>query len=120
MAAKRYHQSKRDRMHESRGEERHMMEERHARGKVRMHGHLGEEHYAGADPRRRQEMEDGRMIREDRNAVANLPQHVIQHDWERPYNRYAKYELDDTMHGIDRQEDEDGSEMMKHLQPGKY
>jgi hypothetical protein len=80
---------------------------------------LGSEYYAGSDPRRRLEREDGAMIREDRNAVANLPQEVIYHAWEKTPH-YANYELDDTIHGIDRQESEDGSEMMKHLQPGKY
>jgi len=114
----RYHQSKRSRMHEERGEEKHLRGS--VKAHVRRHGHLGEEHYAGADPRRRQEMQDAGLIHEDHNAVANLPQHVIQHDWERPSNRYAKYNLDDTMHGIDRQENEDESGMIRHLQPGKY
>jgi hypothetical protein len=80
----------------------------------------GKGYYEGADERRAQERMDFHMISEDRSAVANLPQHVIQHDWERPNNRYAKYDLDDTVRGIDRQEDEDASQMKKHLQPGKY
>lgn len=112
--AARYHQSKKMRMHEERGEERHL------RGKVKHHGRHGDGYYEGSDERRRQEGMDFRMISEDRNAVANLPQQVIMHDWERPANRYARYELDDTMRGIDRQEDEDTGMMERHLQPGKY
>jgi hypothetical protein len=73
----------------------------------------------GMDPRRRQEMEDAGMIREDHSAVANLPQMVKYHDW--PANDdYPRYGLDDTIKGIDKQEREDYKEMEKHKQRGKY
>lgn len=98
---KRYHQSPKARLAESRGEERHLL-----RGK-------------GMDPRRYQEMRDAGMINEDHSATANLPQQVKYHDWPKA-RHYHDYGLDDTIRGIDRQMDEDNYEMEKHLQPGKY
>lgn len=75
--------------------------------------------YAGMDSRRAMERQDGAMLNEDRNAIANLPQDVKYHAWPEP-GQYANYHLDDTVRGIDKQMDEDGSGMRKHLQPGKY
>lgn len=73
----------------------------------------------GMDPRRYQEMHDAGMIREDHSATANLPQDVKYHAW--PANKdYPRYGLDDTIRGIDKQEDEDYREMEKHKQRGKY
>ncbi len=77
------------------------------------------EPYAGIDPRRRQEMEDSGMISEDRSAVANLPQDVKYHSWPEP-RLYAKYNLDDTIRGINHQMDDDGDEMKKDKFPEKY
>lgn len=108
MAAKRYHQTHKDRMHESRGEERAMH-----RSHVRHGGHHSE------DPRRRHEMEDAGMIREDHNATANLPQDVKYHAWP-DSDTYPRYGLDDTIRGIDKQESEDGRKMERHMQFGKY
>lgn len=107
--AKRYHQTEKDRRHERRGEERAMH---------RMHESRGH-HSDGHDPRRRQEMEDSGMIREDHKATANLPQEVKYHDWPKTRN-YHDYGLDDTIRGIDRQENEDNSGMERHMQRGKY
>lgn len=102
--AKRYHQSKEDRMHESRGERRH----------------LGSDYYAGEDGRRTQEMEDAGMIKEDRSAIANMPQQWML----KPYPRGKGYlpgdMIDDTIRGVDAQEDADNSQKMRHLKPHKY
>ena len=37
--------------------------------------------FGAVDPRRRQEKKDSRMIREDRNAVANLPRQAQHHEF---------------------------------------
>jgi len=75
--------------------------------------------YAGKDSRRRQEMEDGGMIREDHSQVANLPQEVMY----RPYPKISSYlpeDLDDTIRGIDYQIDDlDGGKVRKGLNPKK-
>lgn len=62
------------------------------------------EHYAGPEARRTQEMQDGGMIREDRSAIANLPQNVMM----KPYPMTGPYMpegLDDTISGVDHQMD---------------
>ncbi len=47
--------------------------------------------YEGVDPRRRQELADGGLIREDQRAMANLPTRAIHHEyprmtfWDTPY-----------------------------------
>ncbi len=107
--AKRYHQSMKDRMDERKGE-RAMWR----RAKME----LGAEHYAGADPRRRQEMEDAGMIHEDHNAIANLPQDVKMTYWPKG-GHYIPEELDDTISGIDRQMDRDGMQLKRHFAPKK-
>lgn len=75
--------------------------------------------YAGEQARRTQEMEDAGMIREDRSAVANLPQSVIY----KPYpinNDYMPEDLDDTIIGIDRQiKVLDGNKRDKTMMPKK-
>ena len=38
---------------------------------------FGGEFYAGLDPRRRQELADGGMVRESKEAMANLPRQAI-------------------------------------------
>jgi hypothetical protein len=103
MAAKRYHHSKSHKKHEDK--------------RVLMGKHS--EMYVGYDPARKQEMEDGSMIREDHNAVANLPQHVIYHAW-RNEPAYMHYHLDDTIRGIDKQIDTDEMDARRHFQKGKY
>jgi hypothetical protein len=108
MAKKRHHESVKERLAESRGMEHHL---------YRKAASMGLKH--GMDPRRRQEMEDAGMIHEDHRAVANLPQGVIQREW--PSSRsYHDFGLDDTIRGINKQENEDNARMEKHLQPGKY
>jgi hypothetical protein len=144
--AKRYHQSKRDRMDERYGME-HREERRMA---ARMTGERLEHHpdrfndenrrdrdgersgpykydrslkraddlYAGADSRKYREMADAGMIHEDRNAVANLPQNVVY----RPYGdptRYLPEEINDTIIGIDRQKGYDMKKSLEHFYPKK-
>lgn len=105
---KRYHQSVKDRMSESRGEERHL---------VKMYDDRSS--YAGEQARRTQEMEDAGMIREDRNAVANLPQNVMYKPYPRN-NDYLPEDLDDTIRGVDRQIEElDGRKRDKGFMPKK-
>ena len=105
---KRYHQSPKSRLSESRGMEKKL------RGPVK---HAG--FYEGHDSRRRLEHEDSMMIREDHNEIANLPQHVVM----RPYPKTGYYEdsyLDDTARGIDHQIDQDMKEKKMHMHPEKY
>lgn len=105
------------------------MHKKHLKEKKRFHHgaksahhhvkHVGEEVYAGKDGRRAMERHDFHMISEDHNATANLPQEVMYHAW--PTARhYVDYGLDDTIRGIDKQENEDNARMERHLQPGKY
>ena len=78
---------------------------------------VGAGYYAGVDSRRRQEREDGGMISEDRNAIANLPQGVIMREY--PKDGYAQYpHLDDTYKGIDHQINRDSGK--KKTYPEKY
>jgi|SRR5690606_12602991 len=108
MAKKRYHQSMRDRMHESQGEFRHMLKEARSR-----------EAYADYDSRRRLEHEDYYMIHEDKSAMANLPQEAMIKQFPRTRFNLDPY-LDDTQVGIDRQIDGDLGKMRKHLSKSKY
>lgn len=108
MAKKRHHESKRARMHE------HMGMEKHERGPVKAH----DGHYAGMESRRHQEMRDAGMISEDHNAIANLPQEVKIGYYPRPHD-YLPDDLDDTLRGIDKQRGYDHSQMMRHYFPKK-
>lgn len=100
---KRFHQTAKDRRHESYGEKKR----------------LGEDLYSGLNKARALERSDFHMISEDKHAVANMPQHVIQKEWPKSRN-YHDYGLDDTIKGIDRQQNEDNAQMERHLQRGKY
>lgn len=75
--------------------------------------------YAGIDARRTQEMQDAGMIREDRSAIANLPQSVMIKTY--PYAGAGMPEgLDDTISGIDNQMNTlDGAKRNAHLKPKK-
>ena len=101
--AKRYYQSVKDRMSESRGMETRM---------------LGEEYYATFEDSKRQQLEDSGMISEDHRQIANLPQEVMM----KPYNKtdYARYGLDDTIKVIDEQIDKDVHGARKHRSSKKY
>ena len=58
-------------------------------------------------------------ISESKSSVANMPQEVSYKPWPKG-GHYEDYYLDDTISGIDKQMDEDGAKMKKHLQHGKY
>lgn len=76
------------------------------------------EFYAGMEPRRRQELEDSGMIREDHRAIANMPQEVMI----KPYPRAGAYlpeGLNDDIRGIDMQMDYDDSQRARHFYPKK-
>lgn len=83
----------------------------------RMHS-MGAEHYAGMEPRRRQELEDAGMIHEDHSAMANMPQSVKMTPYPKSYG-YLPEDLDDTMRGIDRQLGYDNGKKMSHFMPKK-
>lgn len=104
--AKRYYQSKKDRRDERRGEDRHL----------RL---LGDEFYAGLDPRRRLEREDAGMINEDHRAFANLPQEVIMREYPKA-GFYATDKLDDTIRGVDGQMDADSRQALRNRSREKY
>lgn len=65
------------------------------------------EFYAGVDPRRRQEIGDGGMIREDHNAMANLPRQAQHHEYPQA-GYYSSPYLDDTVRGQPSTPDDNG------------
>jgi hypothetical protein len=79
---------------------------------------MGSGYYEGPEERRRQEMEDGGMLREDRSQIANLPQEVMMKMYPKP--DYARYDLNDTIAVVDRQMNDDGKEKKKGAYPEKY
>lgn len=54
--------------------------------------------FGGIDPRRRQEMADGGMIRPDMRAMANCPTQAIHHEWP-AIAYYQNQYIDDTVVG---------------------
>lgn len=74
--------------------------------------------YAGAEPRRRQEMMDAGMIHEDHAAVANLPQNVKMSYYPKDAN-FLPENLDDTIMGVDRQLDYDNGKKLGYIYPKK-
>lgn len=74
--------------------------------------------YEGMDSRRDQEREDGGMIREDRSAMANLPQNVIMRPW---VGREATLpeSLNDTISGVDSQINGDNAKRRSGFAPKK-
>lgn len=141
--AKRYHQSKKDRRDESMGMKDHYKmidkemasdgrskhrpdsfndEKRSSRGNekadYRRFKALGEEIYAGSEPRRRQEMQDAGMIYEDHRAIANLPQNVMMKEYPKT-GPYIPEGLDDTIRGVDHQMDYDDQQRRAHFYPKK-
>ncbi len=77
--------------------------------------------YAGMDARKTEEMQDAGIIREDRSAVANLPQNVMYKAWGND-NDYlnARPPLNDDITGVDRQKREDVNGARKHLKNNKW
>jgi hypothetical protein len=54
--------------------------------------------YTNIDPRRRQEMSDGGIVREDDSAMANLPRQAIHHEYPRE-GYYSSAVLDQNEYG---------------------
>jgi len=106
MAKKKYHQSVSDRMAESRGMERRIMDD-------------AMETYSGYDARKRREIEDGNMINENHSEIANMPQEVRYHDW--PASPIGtRYYLNDDIRGIDNQMKDDLKGEKRGMYPEKY
>ena len=74
---------------------------------------MSNEFYAGVDPRRRQEVADGGMIREQRDAIANLPRMAQHHEYPQA-GYYSSQYLDDTVRGQVESPDDDGLVMERH------
>jgi len=66
------------------------------------------EFYAGVDPRRRGELADGGMVREDHKAMANLPRQAIHCEYPQAGFYETPY-LDALVRGIDESPDDDGT-----------
>jgi len=74
---------------------------------------MSNEFYAGVDPRRRQEIGDGGMIREDRQAMANLPRKAQHHEYPQA-GYYTTPYIDDTIRGANESPEDDGTVMKRH------
>jgi len=59
------------------------------------------------------------MISEDKSAVANLPQHVVQKTYPKP-KYFNQFELDDTMRGLDDTRDYDVRKLDRQHSDDKY
>ncbi len=74
------------------------------------------EFYAGIDPRRRVELAEGGMVREDQSAMANLPRKAIHCEYPQASFYQSPY-IDDTVRGTQEGQDDDGSSMARYLNP---
>lgn len=99
MAAKRYHQTRKDRKDESRGMKKALRHD--------------------DSSRRHREMYDAGMISEDHNQVANLPQEVVMRSYPKIKDWMRDGDLDDTLRGVDRQMDADDAMRSRHMMPKK-
>ena len=61
----------------------------------------------------------GAMVKNNDREVADMPQDVHYKAWPKGGEYFDPY-LDDTITGFDKQMDEDGMKMKKHLNPLKY
>lgn len=99
---KRYHQSKSDRRRE------HSGMETYERGPVLEHD----------ERRRHREMSEAGYIREDRSAVANMPQKVVMRSYPKVGN-YVYSDLNDEISGVDRQMNADAEKRDQGFHPKK-
>lgn len=74
------------------------------------------EFYAGVDPRRRQEVADGGMVKEDHRAMANLPRQAIHCEYPQAGYYFTPY-IDDSVRGADADRDDDGNNQARYLNP---
>lgn len=75
------------------------------------------------DERRSMEYNDSMMIKEDRSAVANLPQQVVMKEYPKsPYLVDGDMDLNDNIRGVDMQmwKDSHGKDLKKKSYPEKY
>ena len=80
--------------------------------------HHKQGYYEGDMNRRHQEMMDAGMIREDRSAVANMPQGVEMKSY--PMERdYMPEMLDDSIRSVDEQINADNAGRKKDFKPKK-
>ena len=78
----------------------------------------GEDYFPTMSGQGRKSIEKPEMIYEDNRAIANLPQEVMIKAY--PKNGpYLPEDLDDTAHGVDRQEDYDDSKRRSNMYPKK-
>lgn len=74
------------------------------------------EFFAGVDPRRRQEIADGGMVKEDQRAMSNLPRKAIHCEYpQAPY--YTSNYIDNAERGVDEELDDNTSSMARFLNP---
>lgn len=72
------------------------------------------EFFAGVDPRRRSELAQGGMVREDHKAMANLPKQAIHCEYPQAGFYETPY-LDALVRGIDESPDDDGTFKSRHV-----
>lgn len=113
MARKKYHQSAKDRMHEREGMDRY---ERRMRKDSRDESE-GMKRYEEKD-RRGFSYEDN-MIHEDRNQMANLPQHAVMREYAR-FPKGLNGPLNDTMTYNDEMEEDNLKLMKRYRSKDKY
>ena len=96
------------RRHEVRAEydEMYKLEQRRDQRAFNRTRDMENEFYAGVDPRRRQEVAEGGIVKEDLNAMANLPRQAIHHEYPQA-GYYASQYIDDTVRGADPKRDDD-------------
>lgn len=103
--AKRYKQSVKDRMAESRGMERYETKKKmkkKMKGKERVKNKGYDEHPSNRQHRMRMEKEGHSWLKEDYNKIANMPQDVMYGSY--PKTPYFRHDwLNDTLSGIDDQ-----------------
>ena len=74
------------------------------------------EFYAGLDPRRRSEMADGGMVKEDHNAMANLPRQAIHMEYPQA-GYYTTPYIDDSVRGSDDELDDNNNSFSRYQNP---
>jgi len=74
---------------------------------------IGQEFYAGLDPRRRQEVADSGMIQEDHTQMANLPRQARHFEYPKS-EYYSTPYIADSLRGIELDRDDDGYNMRRY------
>lgn len=74
---------------------------------------IGQEFYAGLDPRRRQEVADSGMIQEDHTQMANLPRQARHFEYPQA-GYYSTPYIDSTVRGIESDRDDNNYDMRRY------